>query len=137
MQILGGYVMNKIWAGLFGVVMAAGAAGADPVTGTWKTQPGDDGNYAFVEITTCGTNICGTMAQAYDAKGKAVDSAADGKPMIWDMKSKGNGTYRGGKIWAPDRDKTYNSRMTLSGSTLEVEGCVLFICRGQTWTRVK
>ena len=38
--------------------------------------------------------------------------------------------------WAPDRDKVYSSKMELSGSILEVSGCVFGICRAQTWTRV-
>ena len=110
---------------------------ADPVEGTWKTQPGDDGNYAHVEIATCGANICGTLGDAYDGSGNAIENPNQGKQMVWDMKPKGDGAYAGGKIWAPDRDKTYNSRMTLAGDALDVKGCVLGICRGQTWTRIK
>ena len=54
------------------------------------------------------------------------------------MKSKGNGKYGGGKIWAPDRDKTYSSKLVLSGDQLQVKGCILIICRdGGTWQRVK
>ena len=61
-----------------------------------------------------------------------------GKRMIWDMKSAGDGSYSGGKIWAPDKDKTYKSKMSLSGNKLTVKGCVAggAICRGQTWTKV-
>ncbi|MCR9158958.1 MAG: DUF2147 domain-containing protein [Rhodobacteraceae bacterium] len=118
-------------------VLAASAAFADPVEGTWKTQPGDDGNFGLVTISTCGADICGVLGQGYDASGKKIASPNIGKQMIWGMKSAGNGAYKGGKIWAPDRDKTYNSKMTLSGNQLKVEGCVLGICRGQTWTRVK
>ena len=53
------------------------------------------------------------------------------------MTAEGNGAYSGGKIWAPDREKTYNSNMELSGRNLEVSGCVLVICRAQSWTRVQ
>jgi uncharacterized protein (DUF2147 family) len=60
-----------------------------------------------------------------------------GKPIIWDMAQDGDGTWSGGKIWAPDRDKTYNSKMELSGADLKVSGCVLVICRGQTWRKVQ
>jgi uncharacterized protein (DUF2147 family) len=49
-----------------------------------------------------------------------------------------DGVYDDGKVWSPDRDKTYSSDMTLSGNSLAVRGCVLGICRdGGTWTRVK
>ncbi|MGB0439048.1 MAG: DUF2147 domain-containing protein [Paracoccaceae bacterium] len=121
-----------------GLALSAGAAfAADPVEGRWKTQPGDNGNYGHVLISACGAKLCGVLERGFDAKGRTVDSPNDGRKMIWDMKPKGGGEYRGGKIWAPDRDKTYNSRMTLSGNSLEVKGCVFGICRGQTWTRVK
>jgi uncharacterized protein (DUF2147 family) len=119
------------------VLLTAGAALADPIVGTWKTQPGDDGNYAHVDIKTCGAQICGVLGKGYDSAGNAIDSPNIGKPMIWDMTAKGGGQYAGGKIWAPDRDKTYNSKMALNGNTLEVSGCVLGICRSQTWSRIK
>jgi uncharacterized protein (DUF2147 family) len=54
------------------------------------------------------------------------------------MVAEGAGAYSGGKIWSPDRDKTYNGKMQLTGNGLAVSGCVLGICRdGGTWTRVK
>ncbi|MBV2360441.1 DUF2147 domain-containing protein [Thalassococcus sp. CAU 1522] len=127
----------KILSIAAGLVLAASAAMADPVEGVWKTQPGDDGNFGLVTISACGAEICGVLGQGYDKAGKKIDSPNIGKRMIWAMKPNGGGQYSGGKIWAPDRDKTYNSKMTLSGNQLKVEGCVLGICRGQTWTRVK
>ena len=49
----------------------------------------------------------------------------------------GGGSYKG-KVWSPDRDKTYNSRLELTGDTLKVSGCVLGICRdGGSWSRLK
>lgn len=117
------------------MVLGAGAAMADPVFGTWKTEPGDDGNFALVEIGACGSQICGVLGQAFDASGNRIESSNIGKRMIWDMAGQGGGQYGGGKIWAPDRDRTYNSRMSLSGDVLEVSGCVLGICRSQNWTR--
>lgn len=110
---------------------------ADPIHGVWKTQPGDEGNYAHVTLANCGEMICGTLGKAYDSSGKSVSSDKVGKRMVWDMKSDGNGAYSGGKIWAPDRDKTYRSKMALNGNALKVSGCVGPICRSQTWTRVK
>lgn len=118
-------------------VMAARVAAADPVEGVWQTEPGDDGYYTHVTISQCGAGICGTLGRAFDPAGVEVPSPYDGQPMIWDMRAGGEGQYSGGKIWAPDRDKTYNSRMTLDGDQLIVKGCVLGICRGQTWMRVR
>ena len=61
-----------------------------------------------------------------------------GKQLIWDMGVDGGGYYSGGKIWAPDADKTYKSKMSLDGNTLTVKGCVAggLVCRGQDWSRV-
>ena len=109
---------------------------ADPVLGMYKTQPGDDGNYGHVELYQCGANICGAIRKAFNASGAEIPSDNIGKRMIWDMTANGGGSYSGGKIWAPDRDKVYSSKMELSGATLEVSGCVLGICRGQSWKRV-
>ncbi|MCV6593317.1 MAG: DUF2147 domain-containing protein [Silicimonas sp.] len=117
--------------------LAAPAWAADPVVGLYKTQPGDDGIYAHVQIYECGAAICGKINKAFNASGTPVKSDTVGKRMIWDMKAQGDGAYGKGKIWAPDRDKTYKSKMKLSGNSLKVSGCVLGICRSQNWKRVK
>ena len=119
------------------ILAATPALAADPVIGTYKTQPGDDGNYGHVELYECGSNICGVIRAAFDANGNALESANVGKRMIWDMTADGEGAYSGGKIWAPDRDKVYKSKMELSGNNLSVSGCVLVVCRAQEWTRVQ
>ncbi|MEL6467743.1 MAG: DUF2147 domain-containing protein [Pseudomonadota bacterium] len=110
----------------------AGMAAAEPATGTWKTESGDGGAFLHVDIAPCGSNICGTIVKVVNSD----DTSSVGKPIIWDMQAKGNGSYSGGKIWAPDTDKTYRSKMSLNGNALKVSGCVGPICRGQTWTRV-
>ena len=116
--------------------LATPALAADPVVGLYQTQPGDTGSFAQVELYECGAEICGVIRKAFDPSGKQVKSDKVGKRMIWAMEPKGGGKYAGGKIWAPDRDKTYASKMELSGSTLKVSGCVIGICRSQVWKRV-
>ena len=55
----------------------------------------------------------------------------------WDMVALGDGAYGKGKVWSPDRDKTYSSKLQLNGNSLSVQGCVFGICRdGGTWSRV-
>lgn len=119
--------------------MVAGAAlAAEPVLGVWKTKPDDNGNYGHVQVSACGALVCGTLVQAFDSAGKEITSPNIGKRIIWDMKPYGDGFYDDGKVWSPDRDKTYNAEMQMSGNSLAVKGCVLGICRdGGTWTRVK
>jgi len=121
----------------FGMVFGA-AAGADPVEGVWKTKPDDNGNFGHVQIKPCGPAFCGTLVKAFDGTGTAIESPNVGKQIVWDMIAYPEGLYDDGKIWSPDRDKTYDSDMTLSGDSLSVRGCVFGFCRdGGTWTRVK
>lgn len=113
----------------------ATAALADPVEGRWRTQPDDNGNTGIIEITMCGDRVCGTLIQSRRSNGEVFQSANAGRRIVWDMEPRGNGAYRNGQIYSPDRDQTYSARMDMSGSSLTVAGCVLFICRDQTWTR--
>ncbi|WP_299945130.1 DUF2147 domain-containing protein [uncultured Ruegeria sp.] len=121
--------------------IATTAFAADPVDGLWKTAPGDTGGYLHVSIAECGSAICGTIDTAFDADGnEQLEYENLGKQIIWDMIPEGGGSYDDGKIWAPDRDKTYSSKMTLDGQNkLTVKGCAVggLVCRGQVWTRVE
>ncbi|PTW98918.1 DUF2147 domain-containing protein [Pararhodobacter aggregans] len=115
--------------------LLATAAAADPAEGRWRTQPDDNGNYGVISMSMCGNTLCGTLVESYNGSGAAIQSANTGRQIVWDMEPRGNGQYRDGQIYAPDRDQTYRSRMDLAGDQLTVSGCVLFICRDQTWTR--
>lgn len=126
--------MKTIIAATAALVFSAGAALADPVAGTWQTQV-DDGAYAYIEMAPCGDKICGVIARTFDSTGE-TKSANIGKQLVWDMVAKGNGSYSKGKIWQPSKDKIYKSKMSLSGDTLKVSGCVGPICKKQTWARI-
>lgn len=120
------------------LVLSAGAALADPVEGMWRTKADDNGNSGLIQITPCGNAFCGKLVKAFDSAGKELDSPNVGKKIVWDMKPEGDGAYGDGKVWSPDRDKTYDAKMQLNGNKLSVSGCVLMICRdGGTWTRVQ
>lgn len=126
--------MKYFTATIAAALMTAGAAMADPVLGTWKTQV-DDGAYAHVAMTKCGNAICGTIARTFNSDGE-YNSENKGKKLVWDMQSDGKGYYSSGKIWQPSTGKTYKSKMQLEGKTLRVSGCVGPICKKQTWSRV-
>ena len=129
---------RMVMAAMLAFGLGGAAHAADPVEGVWKTAPQDDGSFGHVEIKTCGAGFCGTLVRAFDSAGAEVESPNVGKRIVWDMMAAGGGRYEDGKVWSPDRDKTYNSKMELSGDGLSVQGCVLGICRdGGTWTRVK
>ncbi|MBK5934381.1 uncharacterized protein (DUF2147 family) [Rhodovulum imhoffii] len=118
--------------------LAGMAQAGDPVEGTWQTRPDDNGNFGHVEIRPCGDRFCGTLVRAYDSKGQRIQTGNVGKRIVWDMAPMSDGTYGKGKVWAPDRNKTYNSKMQLRGNVLSVSGCVFGICRdGGSWRRVE
>lgn len=116
---------------------AAGAALADPLEGMWRTTKDDNGNSGLIQVAPCGNTLCGKLIKSFDKNGKEMASKNIGKNIISQTVAKGNGAYKG-KVYSPDRDKTYNSKLMLTGNTLKVQGCVLFICRdGGTWNRAK
>lgn len=121
-------------AGLM-VLGLAGGALAEPLVGTWRTAKDDNGNYGLIKVAPCGSKLCGKLVKSFDASGKAISSDFTGRNIISETVPAGGGQYKG-KVYSPDRDKTYNSKLVLSGNTLKVSGCVLGICRdGGTWTR--
>ncbi len=126
--------MKRLFAAAAGLVLVAGSAMADPVHGTWKSQPGESGGYIHVKISACGSSICGKITKVVGNDNTSIV----GRSIIKGMKAKGNGSYSGGTIWAPDTDKTFKSKMSLSGNRLKVSGCVAggLICRSQTWSRL-
>jgi len=111
------------------------SAFADPLEGRWQTARDDNGNSGIIQVAPCGAALCGRLVQSFDASGSPISTEFDGRLIISEMVPQGGGAYRG-KVYAPDRDRTYNSRLQLSGNSLAVSGCVLGICRnGGTWTR--
>lgn len=123
-----------IMTAVFG--LGAGMAMAEPLLGTWRTAKDDNGNSGLVEVAPCGARLCGKLVKSFDANGKEMASDNIGRNIISETEPTGNGQYRG-KVYSPDRDKTYNSRLQLNGNTLKVSGCVFGICRdGGTWQKV-
>ena len=128
--------MKTMMMAVVGLVALAGTAMADPLEGLWRTTADDNGNSGLIEVAPCGAALCGTLVRSFDASGAEISSPNTGRQIISETVAQGGGEYRG-KVWAPDRDRTYNSRLMLSGDSLAVSGCVLGICRdGGTWTRV-
>ena len=127
--------MPFLMLALGALMISAGAAMADPLEGLWRTARDDNGNSGLIQVAPCGDALCGTLIRAYDANGNEMASDNVGRLIISETRPRGNGEYRG-KVYSPDRDQTYNSRLMLSGDTISVSGCVLGICRdGGTWSR--
>lgn len=134
--------MKKITLGLIAALaLAAPAFANEKIVGTWNVAPPDADGSLHVNIAPCGGAFCGTIAAAFDAAGQpSAEYEHLGKRLIWDMVPDGSGGYAGGRIWAPDEDKTYRSKMAFEGEILVVQGCVAggLVCReGGRWDRVK
>jgi len=118
------------------LALAAGTAFADPIEGLWQTQP-DDGAFAHVKIARCGPNYCGTIVKSFNDKGE-YKSPNEGKLIVIDMASKGEGAYQG-QVWRPSNGKTYLGKIALNGDAMKLAGCVAggLFCAKQSWTRIK
>lgn len=122
-------------------LLSPAIAQADTVNGTFRTEAGETGGYLVVKMGPCSNDAaltCGVIEKAMSPEGKAVKGYEHtGKALVWGMKDKGKGKFAGGKIWAPDTDKTYSSKMEVKGANLKVSGCVAIICRSQLWKPAK
>ncbi len=129
--------MKKILMTAVAAIGLAGAALADPLEGIWQTSKDDNGNFGFIQVAPCGAALCGVLIKSFDTNGNEISSAHTGRNIISETVADGGGSYSG-KIYSPDRDKTYTSSLELSGDRLAVSGCVFGICRsGGTWVRVQ
>lgn len=119
-------------------LMATGAQAQD-ISGVWQTNANDEGAFLHVTMEPCGDKVCGSISGAFNKElERAPDYEHQGKKMIWDMSSNGDGSWSGGKIWAPDDDKTYSSKMKFVDGDLKVSGCVAAIlCRSYIWRKVQ
>lgn len=118
--------------GILAIGLATGAA-ADPVFGTWNTEP--DEGYYVVKMQNCGSTICGVIENRIDAEGNSSD-LNKGKKLVVELVNDGGKSYSG-KVWHPGKDKIFKGKATLNGKQMDMSGCVFggLICLSQTWTR--
>ena len=129
---------------VFSLLSSVVSAGV--LTGTYKTEPNDEGAFLQVKFGACSNDkklTCGTIKGSYKKNGsKNKNSKVVGENIVWDMVDEGNGKYSGGKIWDPSdpkddgSKKIYKSKMELKGNILSVSGCILWICKAQNWGKV-
>ena len=104
------------------------------ITGSWLSEKNDEGKQISVEIYNCGDLICGKITDVHNSDNTAII----GSEIIEKMQKKSDTKYAGGRIYAPDTEKWYKSKIKVKDQdTLKVSGCVAggIICRGQIWTR--
>ncbi len=156
--VLAGEVIEMIWkrfpsplSALFATIVivrtSIGIAVADP-TGLWLARDG-----AHVEITPCGSELCGVLVSASSpidpATGRPwvdknnIDPNLRYRPLVGvqvliAMRPNGVGRWSG-RLYNRDDGKTYTGYLNeLDARTIRVEGCVLSIlCGGENMTRIK
>jgi uncharacterized protein (DUF2147 family) len=97
------------------VAVGAGPALASEPTGLWYDHTGR----GAVEITRCGSNLCGRLVWLKDAK----NNKACGVQIIGDVKPVASGRWDNGWIYDPEKDEKYSVELTPVGpQTLKVVG---------------
>ena len=123
------------------LIAFTGSVVADTVTGIFQTERNDTGAFLEVKFAPCENDqnlSCAKILKAYKSKNEINESYEHlGKIIVAGMEDAGEGKFKGGTIWDPSEDKTYNSKMTIKGKDISVEGCILFFCKAQLWKRVK
>jgi len=123
---------------------------AADAAGRWRTIDDETGQAkSIVEIERSADGVySGKVVELFNPSrpdptcDKCSDDRKDqpviGMEIIRNMRASGTDAYAGGTILKPDEGKVYKSKMKLveNGAKLEVSGCVLFICRSQTWERI-
>jgi uncharacterized protein (DUF2147 family) len=113
-------------------------AASPGLTGDWVTQD----RSAVVRIGSCGASYCGRIVRVLLRSAPATDArnpdpALRGRPLAGTMVLSGfSPSGAGGRAYDPKTGRSYRATLRLNGDgTLRVTGCVLIVCRSQTWTR--
>lgn len=132
---------------LIGALLAGAPATAETVLGRWKTET----HNAIVEISRCGSSICGkiltsdairanpAMKDAKNSDAALRNRPIQGMQMFGGFKPDSDGVWSGGQVYNAEDGKTYSGKITpLGANQLKLRGCVFFpLCKTQTWTRVR
>ena len=116
------------------------ALAAEGPSGEWVVAD----HTAVVRISKCGGGYCGFVAKGQPGKDyrnpdpKKRNRSVIGIQVMFSMKQSGPNSWSGETYNAED-GQIYNGKITASGETLQVEGCVPGggVCGSQTWTRAR
>jgi uncharacterized protein (DUF2147 family) len=133
--------MRKVWyLAVLPALIAGPALAADPA-GDWLVAD----RTAVIRIAPCGEAYCGTIAWT-SVPGTDEHNPDPGKrnrpivgtQILLGMKPAGRGNRWDGEIYNPENGKTYSGHIVLLNSDLlRIEGCLLFFCSGENWTRAR
>src|SRR5215470_16817939 len=124
-RLLSGLVLAVGFAAVF-----AGTSRADDPFGTWlRPSTGTQVNFY-----NCGGKLCGKIVAVKDQSRKGEI----GTVIMNGAAKSADNEWRGDLLNTED-GKTYSGVVTLEGANaLNLKGCALgFICKGETWQRVK
>ena len=105
------------------------------ITGNWLSDKNKEGKQITVKIYNCGEQICGTITAVHNSDNDSII----GDEIIENMKKKNDVKYGGGRVYAPDTEKWYKSKIKVEdANTIKLSGCVagVLICRAVVWRRV-
>ena len=132
--------MKRAWRLSSLLALFAGPALAADPSGNWLVAD----KTAIIRIAPCGSAYCGTIAwtsepgvDEHNPDPSKRNHPIVGTQILLGMKAAGSDRWSG-QIYNPDNGKTYSGHITLTGpNQLKVEGCLLFFCSGESWTRAK
>lgn len=128
---------------MIALALALAVAVPPGLAGDWRTEDGS----ALVRIGACGDAICGRVVRvlAPDAPSNDANNpnrALRSRPLVGVAVLSGFARNRSGDLegsaYDPKSGRSYRSYLSLNADgTLRVTGCVLLICRSQTWRRAR
>lgn len=122
------------------VALSALSWAAQPIAGRWVTPEGD----SIVTIAPCGAQLCGritTFLRKPDTPNPVDRNNPDpklrGRPVLGMAVLTGfsdAGKEWRGRIYDPRSGRSYKSILRRNADgTLNVQGCIAFLCRTQVW----
>ena len=144
----GGLVCGALAGALIAAGFSGSALAADP-HGIWLNERQD----AHVKLYSCnGDELCGEIVWLKRPLGddgkprrdvKNDDESLRDRPMLgiqvlWDLEDQGGGEWEDGEVYNARDGDTYDAELeVIDANTVKMSGCVWFVCKTETWTRVE
>lgn len=128
------------WLAVIALALAVPASAQSSIDGVWR----DDGGYVEITVGPCGQARCGRITRIIRVKpGETDRDRHNDNPALRNRSILGitilsglawrDGAWRG-RVYNPEDGGTYRTEVRPgAGGTLEVKGCLGFICRTRVW----
>ena len=129
------FVLLGLWS--------AAASASSPIDGLWLT----DDHKGVVRIGSCGRRICGWIVRVLDRRPNVPTRDVNnphpslrgrpilGMPVLTGFTADG-AEYSDGNAYDPKSGRSYRTTLSLNADgSLNVTGCLFFICQTKRWTR--